>query len=491
MKVRQSLLLVLIANAVIAVASVFAHSPITRLPDVAGVSYQQSPQPAYRTAQSNRPLQENETSPYHQSANSAANSPDDEYARDSQPAEPEMVSGWAYGYDGGFVSASPSGLKLDTRASDYLMRIRSWGQFRHVYFDSKGPSGEVNQFEIERLRLVFDGHAYSRDFKYFFQVDFDSDAGEVADMLDYYITYDIGHDVWGMKNGKVQLRMGKWKVPFARSREESGQKLQFADRSMAGVFFDFNRSLGLGLLGQTDCYFAPVEWHISLTNGINTGGFQGGRRNQLDTNFAFAARLASVLCGDYGKDGEPDLLYRTVPAWRVGLGITSSHVNRNTGNREFARYRVVDSGALIDSVLPAGVTAYDLTMFALDSHVKYHGLSLITEYFFRSITNFSGAAVDNLFDRGLLLQTGYFIKPKHVELIVRWSRIVGNSGSLGERNESADEVAAGMVWYIRGQKMKVTLDATRVNGAPINDRALNILAGDDGWLLRTQFQFVF
>jgi hypothetical protein len=491
MYVRRVLPIVVLTNALIVIASVYAQSPIARLPAVEGVSYPPSPRPAYRTAQSNRPLQEYGRSPFIQSANSAANLPDDEYASDFDSAEPEMVSGWAYGYDGGFVSASPSGLKLDTKESDYLMRLRSWGQFRHAYFDSKGPRGDLNQFEIERLRLVFDGHAYSRDFKYFFQIDFDSDASEVGDMLDYYITYDIGHDVWGMKNNKVKLRMGKWKIPFARSREESGTRLEFADRSMAGVFFDFDRSLGLGLLGKIDWCIAPIDWHVSLVNGIKTGGFLTGRRNVLDTNLAFAARFTSVLHGDYGKDGEPDLDYRMVPAWRVGMGVASSHVNRNTGLVEYSQYRVVDSGALINSILPAGVTAYDLSMFAMDSHVKYHGMSVITEYFFRSLSNFSGAPVDNLFDHGLLIQTGFFIKPKHVELIARWSRIVGNSGSLGARYESADEVAGGVVWYIRGQKMKVTFDATHVNGAPINDRALNILRGDDGWLFRTQFQFMF
>jgi len=116
MKIRQSLLHVLNASTLIAVASVYAQSPITRLPGVEGVSYQQSPQPAYRTAQSNRPLQGYGTGPYYQSANSAENLPDDAYASESEPAEPGMGSGWAYGYDGGFVSASPSGLKLDTKA---------------------------------------------------------------------------------------------------------------------------------------------------------------------------------------------------------------------------------------------------------------------------------------------------------------------------------------------------------------------------------------
>lgn len=75
-----------------------------------------------------------------------------------------------------------------------------------------------------------------------------------------------------------------------------------------------------------------------------------------------------------------------------------------------------------------------------------------------------------------------------LELISRWSRIIGNSETLGAAEQSADEAAVGAVWYIRGQAIKVTCDATNLNGAPIRDLALNILPGDDGWLYRTQMQ---
>ena len=408
------------------------------------------------------------------------------------PSKADFFHDLKFGYDNGFVIASPDGLSLDTGKSPFLMRFGSWGHFRHANFNSAGPNPDLNQLEWERIRLVIDGHAFTPDFKYFFQYDADSDAGETVDLLDYYVTYDIGHDACRFDRGKLAMRFGKWKIPFARSREESGTRLEFADRSIAGSFFDFNRSIGIGLLGNVETCCLPVNWEVALTNGINTGGFRTGRANgELDRNFAVSGRFTSVINGDYGSDGEPDLNFRHVPAWRVGTGFAFSRVNRTDGMREFSRMRVVDSGATIDSLLPAAVAEYDISMFAVDSHVKYHGVSLITEYFFRYLSNFTGAPVPDLFDHGFLLQAGYFLVPHHLELLGRWSQVVGESGSLGVADESADEFALGMVWYIRGHNLKLTFDATHVNGAPLSDSALNVLPGDVGWLFRTQFQFKF
>ena len=118
-------------------------------------------------------------------------------------------------------------------------------------------------------------------------------------------------------------------------------------------------------------------------------------------------------------------------------------------------------------------------------------MSLITQYYMRYLTAFSSVPVADLFDYGVLVQSGYFIIPKKLELLARWSRIVGDSANLGANKESADEYACGAAWYIRGHNLKLIFDVTRVNGAPINDSALNILRGDDGWLYRTNFQWKF
>lgn len=388
-------------------------------------------------------------------------------------------------YDGGFLILG-KGSKDET----FKMRIGNWGQFRHNFFDSDGPNSDQNDFDLERLRLVFNGHAFNPNFTYFFQFDADSDANETVDMLDYYVTYDIGNDMLCCEEGRLAVRFGKWKIGFNRAREESGTRMQFSDRSMASVLFDFDRSLGIGLLGKIDSAIGPVDWQVTLANGIDTGGFRPSRAGDLDRNFAIATRVNWLLSGDWGKDGHADLDYRTTPAIRLGTGFTHTRPDAE-GAREFSFPRVIDSGSSISTVLPGGVSSYNLSMYSVDLNLKYRGFSGIFEYYFRRLHDFEGGTVPDLLDHGHWAEVGYFLKPEHVQVIARHSRIVGDSGSLGTVDQSADELAAGVVVYAMRHRFKLTFDATHLNGAPINDSALNIRPGDAGWLYRTQLQWKF
>jgi len=97
----------------------------------------------------------------------------------------------------------------------------------------------------------------------------------------------------------------------------------------------------------------------------------------------------------------------------------------------------------------------------------------------------------SLLDDGFVLQSGYFVIPEKLELIARWSRIAGDSGTLGLVSASSDEFGAGFVWYFRGHNAKLTFDANRFNGAPVSSSRLDLLPSDAGWLFRTQFQLAF
>lgn len=87
-------------------------------------------------------------------------------------------------------------------------------------------------------------------------------------------------------------------------------------------------------------------------------------------------------------------------------------------------------------------------------------------------------------------QTGW---PARVFLSPRGRRAGRASSGIRARSAvtTADEVAAGLSWYIRGHNLKLVSDVTHLNGAPINSTATNIRPSDDGWLFRTQFQFMF
>ena len=123
--------------------------------------------------------------------------------------------------------------------------------------------------------------------------------------------------------------------------------------------------------------------------------------------------------------------------------------------------------------------------------MKYRGWSSVFEYYFRTVSDFSGAAVPELFDHGLWLQIGCFVVPDRLQLLARWSRVEGDSGTLGVTNQSSEEVSGGLALYFRENHAKLVADVTHLDGAPINSSALDISPGDLGWLFRTQIQFSF
>ncbi len=143
------------------------------------------------------------------------------------------------------------------------------------------------------------------------------------------------------------------------------------------------------------------------------------------------------------------------------------------------------------TILPGAVDSYSVLQFAVDASFKLRGWSTTLEYYFRTVGNFEGASLPDLLDHGFWFQLGYFVVPEKVELLTRWSRVDGDSGTLGVTQQSTDDVAAGLAWYFRGNHAKLVFDVTRLDGAPISSNSLDVSPGDDGWLYRTQIQFSF
>ncbi len=394
------------------------------------------------------------------------------------------------GYDSGFVIASGQQQNLNADNLPFLLRLNGWGQLRHTNFNSQGPNPDLNQFQLKRARLVFSGHAFTPDFAYFVQLDGRSSGGDDIRLLDYYMTYDLGHHALGLRRNALEFKTGRYKMPFTLARYLSGREFQFTDRSMASTFFDVNRSLGASLGGERTDWDIPWNWEVAVFNGFVTGGAETGSNGNLDNNFAYSGRIFVFPVGDWGKGQLADFDWHDTIAMRAGIAFANTTIERD-GMTEFQSLRVVDSGQRLETLLPFSVHQYAVNQYAVDVSTKWRGWSSTFEYYFRTIGEFEEPVVPQLFDHGFWLQVGKFVVPEKLELLARWSRVVGDSGTLGSMNESSDELAGGIVWYFRDQNAKLTFDFTHLNGAPINSSALDIAPGDVGWLFRTQIQFAF
>lgn len=394
------------------------------------------------------------------------------------------------GYDEGFILAGRDISDLGGDDMPFRLKFNGWGQLRMTNFISDGNSRDFNQFQLKRARLVFSGHAFTPDFSYFIALDGRSASNDTIRLLDYFLSYDLGHHDWGWQKRALIVKAGQYKIPFTLARAISGQEFQFADRSVASMFFDANRSLAVGLYGERKPWGQLLTWETAVFNGLITGGAETGSTGTLDNNFAVSGRLSFYPQGEWGKDDLCDWDYHEQVATRTGFAFAMSTINRE-GTTEFGEIRVVDSGDKLANVLPLDIDQYHVATYCVDYSLKYRGWSVNSEYYFRNINAFQGDALPDLFDHGFWLQTGYFVVPRKLEALARWSRVVGKSGTIGSVEESSDERAAGLTWYFRRHAAKLTFDATYLDGAPISSFALDISPGAVGWLWRTQLQFSF
>lgn len=395
----------------------------------------------------------------------------------------------AFGFANGFDLASPDLGSLPTRDYPFSARLSSWLQLRYALFESDGPNRDRSAFSLERIRIGIDGHAYSPDLQYNLALDANSDQAVQVTFLDAFVSYDFGSHLLGIDANRLGLRGGKWKSPFSRSREESARRFQFTERSVANLFFDIGRATGVSLYGSDNLFTVPSRFEVALINGLNTGRDAVVSADDLDQNFGWSARTSLDLLGRF-PDGESDFGGSEQNQLRFGAGVAGSRVDR-AGSKEFDRARVVASGQTLAGLLPDSVDAYDILFFTVDSHWKIRGFSLIAEHHWRTLSNFSNGGVPTLADNGLVVQAGYFVMPRRLELLARWSTVTGNSGTLGSFNERTNEISSGAVWFIKGNNVKYTVDVSWIDGVPINSSRLSLLPGDEGLLVRSQLQVGF
>jgi len=379
----------------------------------------------------------------------------------------------------------------NARSQSFELKMNARFQWRYVAFsrddqswtDQAGVTHEIRNrdyFDNERTRLVFSGHAFAPEIKYFVQLDGDTDDGHTVEFFDYWWGYELS-EVW-------EIQFGKRKVPAVRNWLLPAFDTRLVDRPMAADFFRPDRSEGLWLVGQP-----TARLHCELMVGDSYRSVNLSPAN-LNDRFAFAGTAYWDPWAPYGN-GVVDFEQTSGPAVRVGHSwVYASHSGLNDSGRplgesDFVRLsdgtRLTQTGALAPG---ATVERYDVLLNAADLAVKYRGWSLNAEYFWQWIGRIRAdreVPCANLFQHGGYVEAGFFVIPQRLELNAHYSRV---SGKFATRNE----YTGGFRWYFRqGKNLHLSFDVTALDGSPLQNTASDILAGDDGVLFRTQFQGTF
>jgi hypothetical protein len=137
-----------------------------------------------------------------------------------------------------------------------------------------------------------------------------------------------------------------------------------------------------------------------------------------------------------------------------------------------------------------GVTVDQATykMWAIDGGIKYNGLAVNGQYFFRWLSDFVADGplpLESTFDHGFELVAGKFLVPKVLMAYGRGSVVLGQFGDSWES-------AFGVKWYfLPTERLWLSGELMRVNKVPYGGTFTPYTAGLSGWVPMIQSIIAF
>ena len=400
----------------------------------------------------------------------------------------DQASGFEAAYDGGFVIRSTDGAsvpfelkingRLQARYTGFSPDVDTFSNLESAAAGMPIPVTSRNEFELERARLEFTGTWVDPRLHFYLNLDADTDDSHQVIFHDFWFNYEF-HQAFDLYAGKAF-------VPGSRDWLSGSTRTHFADRSMATTFFRPDRSVGVWVIGEP---IENVHYRVMLANGIASTDLTS---SQVDDRFAYSGSFWWDPLGNFGK-GYADLEQRADPVARVGTSFTvaQEEAGFTFSGIEAQEARIVrlSDGSRLTAL---GVNTFDHYLAAVDAAFKWCGLGVHGEAFYRWLREISptgappaGFPLSEQDDWGFYVDGGLFVVPSTLEPVVRVSSVQGDI-------RDSWEYAAGLNYYVdHTHKNKLTLDATWLDGAPTRNSGPNYRVGDDGVMVRLQWQIAF
>jgi hypothetical protein len=362
-----------------------------------------------------------------------------------------QMEGFTAGYQKG------KGFLIQDAAGNWVLHPFVQFQFRSTTNwrnDGKHDGSDTdmeNGFEIRRLKLGFEGNAFTPDLGYYFRWNTTGSGGNLS-LEEAWIRYVFG-DEWAFRVGQIT------DVAFHEQTTSSTRQLA-VERSLVNQL----------ITGMNQAYVQAVTLQYDQKNGPISAefGFGDGFTSQ-NTDFV-----------DTNEGGNAD--------WGV-----QGRLNYFVSGERKAYEDFTALGTKADLLvfgIGGDITQNgDVTRYLHTADVQWEnttGVGIYAAYLADYIDD--AGADDTRYNWGGLVQAGYMLNDKW-EVFGRYdyTRL-----DIPGDNEFC-EITLGVNWYVGGgHGAKVTIDGTYLpNGAPADIKGLGILAGtDDQFMIRGQFQLV-
>jgi hypothetical protein len=264
------------------------------------------------------------------------------------------------------------------------------------------------------------------------------------------------------------------------------------DRLIADEFFRGSYTSGVWLKGEVH---TKVKYMAMFANNLSTLGVSASQLdNRLDTqSFSVQWLPTTGEFGLFGTFGDYDDHQQV--ATRVGVHFTHSLEERQsqpgTEGIENSQIRLTDGSVIFTPNLfgpGISINEVDYKMSSVDAGVKYKGLALEGEFYWRWLSNYAGVnvgGIPNINDTGYQLQASAMAVPKILQVYFGTSQIWGDYGDPWE-------VRGGTNWYVMKERgIRLNGEVMYVNRSPVGYTAYPYPVGAKGTVFHINLEMNF
>lgn len=394
-----------------------------------------------------------------------------------------------YDAKSGFVLVDDDDGRLNFGFTTYA-RYLNQNSLDASYTDSFGRVIQLdrrNELQLNKVSLNFKGWLLDPKFQYLlFAWTNNSNQGEGAQVvLAGFLRYKFAN--W------LGVSAGIMPLPTTRSTNYSFPNwLRHDNRVMADEFYRGSYTSGVDAFGEIS---KGLRYRVMIGNNLSTLGVSS---KELDNKFdtLSAALWWMPTTGEFGQgEGFGDYDYHEKVATYLG-----AHASRSTetaqgqpseNDFENSQIRLTDGTLLFspDPFLTGGVVEKARwRMINIDAGIKYKGMSLEAQYYWRKVDEFKTIGIvpiNQLKDHGIAVQASAMPIKDLLQVYMTGSKIWGANGD-------PTEFSAGVnVYPFKRREMHVNLQAIKTNLSPVGGFHMPILVGSNGWVFLTDWIVMF
>ncbi|HEY2432245.1 MAG TPA: DUF3011 domain-containing protein [Vicinamibacterales bacterium] len=388
-------------------------------------------------------------------------------------------------------------LLFDGEKGQMYLRLFSYARYLNQrnldesYVDAFGNSHTVQRrqdIQLQKWFSPFSGWFLTPKMRYYLYVwSANTSQGDPAQVV------GAGNLTWAF-NRYVNVGAGITSLPSVRSTEgQFPYWLGVDDRLIGDEFFRGSYTSGVWLKGEVKTKF---KYMAMFANNLSTLGVSAA---QLDNKFDTQSFMLQWLptTGEFGPwAGYGDYEGHEKLATRVGIHYTHSLEDKQsqpgTDGIENTQIRLSDGSIVFTpDLFGPGVTVneVDYRMSSIDAGLKYKGLAIEGEAYWRWLRNFEGvntAGIPDVNDSGYQMQTSAMPIPKILQTYFSWSQIFG--GAYGDDWE----VRGGGNWFpMKERGIRINGEWMYVNRSPVGYTAYPYPVGAKGPVFHLNFEMNF